>query len=127
MNIYLLCGTGICALCVVLILKQMKSEFAPHAAAAASMVMGVYCIAALAEPLVYLRDIAYETGLNGYFTLMLKCLCTAFICKTAADICRECGENGIGSKVELGGRAMIILQTLPILKGLFETAKQMLT
>ncbi len=58
---------------------------------------------------------------------MLKILITPFICKTAADICRECGENGIGSKVELGGRAMIILQTLPILKGLFETAKQMLT
>ena len=109
-----------------MILKQMKSDFAVYAAAAAAAVMGIYCIAALAEPLVYLRDIAYETGLNGYFTLMIKCLCTAFICKTAADICRDCGENGIGSKVELGGRAMIILQTLPLLKGIFDTAKQML-
>ncbi len=126
MNIYLLCGVGICAMCTVLILKQMKSDFASYAAAAAAAVMGVYCVAALAEPLTYLRDIAYETGLNGYFSLMLKCLCTAFICKTAADICRDCGEAGIGSKVELGGRAMIILQTMPLLKGIFETAKQML-
>ncbi len=116
-----------CALCIVLILKQMKSEFAPIAAAAASAIMCIYCLTALASPLVYLRDIAYETGLNGYFTVMLKCLSTAFICKTASDICRDCGESSIGQRVEMGGRVMIILQTLPLIKSLFESAKQMLS
>ena len=89
MNIYLLCGGGICALCAVMLLKQLKSDFAPYTAAAAATVMGVYCLASLAEPLLYLRDVAVQTGQSTYYTVMLKCLCTACICKTAAELCRD--------------------------------------
>ena len=117
MNIYLLCGGGICALCAVMLLKQLKSDFAPYTAAAAATVMGVYCLASLAEPLLYLRDVAVQTGQSTYYTVMLKCLCTAFICKTAA----------IGTKIELGGRAAIILQTLPLIKAIFSLAREMLS
>ena len=121
MNIYLLCGGGICALCAVMLLKQLKSDFA------AATVMGVYCLASLAEPLLYLRDVAVQTGQSTYYTVMLKCLCTAFICKTAAELCRDCGESSIGTKIELGGRAAIILQTLPLIKAIFSLAREMLS
>ena len=114
MNIYLLCGGGICALCAVMLLKQLKSDF-------------VYCLASLAEPLLYLRDVAVQTGQSTYYTVMLKCLCTAFICKTAAELCRDCGESSIGTKIELGGRAAIILQTLPLIKAIFSLAREMLS
>lgn len=127
MNIYLLCGGGICALCAVMLLKQLKSDFAPYTAAAAATVMGVYCLASLAEPLLYLRDVAVQTGHSTYYTVMLKCLCTAFICKTAAELCRDCGESSIGTKIELGGRAAIILQTLPLIKAIFSLAREMLS
>ena len=123
MNIYLLCGGGICALCAVMLLKQLKSDFAPYTAAAAATVMGVYCLASLAEPLLY----AVQTGQSTYYTVMLKCLCTAFICKTAAELCRDCGESSIGTKIELGGRAAIILQTLPLIKAIFSLAREMLS
>ena len=122
MNIYLLCGGGICALCAVMLLKQLKSDFAPYTAAAAATVMGVYCLASLAE-----RDVAVQTGQSTYYTVMLKCLCTAFICKTAAELCRDCGESSIGTKIELGGRAAIILQTLPLIKAIFSLAREMLS
>ncbi len=126
MNVYVLCGGSICGLCIVLVLKQMKSELASYAGAAASAVVAIYCIASLAEPIKYLREISSKAGLNGYFTLVLKCVCTAFICKLASDICRDCGESSLGSKVEMGGRIVIVVQTLPLLKNIFETAGNLL-
>ncbi|MEG2003393.1 MAG: SpoIIIAC/SpoIIIAD family protein [Clostridia bacterium] len=124
MNIVTFCGAGICAVCVILVIKQFKNEFHPIIAAATGVVLMVYIILQLAPSLSYLKTLAYESGLNSYFSVMARCLGIAFICQTVSEICRDCGESAIGSKIELGGKAAIIIQTLPIVKSLLEMAKE---
>jgi stage III sporulation protein AD len=44
----------------------------------------------------------------------------------SAEICRDCGENTLASRVELAGKAGIVLISLPIIQQLFEIAEDML-
>ena len=39
MNIYALCGVGICAVCISIILKQMGTSFSPMVTAAAGFML----------------------------------------------------------------------------------------
>ena len=57
---------------------------------------------------------------------MLKALAISFCCRMSAEICRDCGEASLASRVEAAGKAGIVLLSLPIVKQLLEIAKDMM-
>ena len=70
--------------------------------------------------------IAAESGIGAYFGIMLKAVAISLCCKAGAEICRDCGENSLASKLELAGKAGILLLSLPLLGGILSMAKDML-
>ena len=126
MNIITVCAFGIVSACIIGIVRLLRPELATLACAVAGVVVLIYTISAIAPFVSFVKGIALYNGAESYFTLMLKSLAISFCCKTSSEICKDCGETSLASKIELAGKAAIILISLPIVQQLFDIAKDMM-
>lgn len=126
MNVYTVCAFGIFSAVLIAVVRQLRPELASLAAAVAGVVIFAYVIQGAVPFIKFLKNAATETGVESYFTLMLKALTICICCKISSDICRDCGEVSLASRVELAGRVGIIIISLPIVQQLLEIAKDML-
>lgn len=63
---------------------------------------------------------------SSYFTILCKAVGIAYLTQLGTDICRDCGENAVGTAVELCGRIMLVLLSLPLFLTLAETVLEMM-
>lgn len=57
-----------------------------------------------------------------YSNILFKCLGICLISQFACDICQDCGSKALSSKVELAGKAAILLCSLPLFQKIMEMA-----
>lgn len=126
MNIYAFCGLGICAVCIAVVLKQLGSPFHPLIAAGAGVVMLAYIAIKIIPVLEYAKTLAYQNSLSPYFAVAAKSLGISLVCQMASEVCRDSGETAIAGRIELAGKAAIIIISLPILKNLVSFARGLL-
>ena len=83
-------------------------------------------ILAMAAPVIaYLKQLSAVAGLSAYIGFLLKALGIAILTQVCADICRDAGEGGIGSGVELAGKMEILVLCLPLMEEIFSIAKNL--
>ena len=57
------------------------------------------------------------TGLTGdYAAILFKAVGICLLTQLAGDVCRDSGESSIASKIELAGRAAILLTAMPLIQ-----------
>lgn len=126
MSLLAVCGFGIAAALAIAIIRRLRPELAEIASATAGVLIFIYVAEAVAPFISLVKEIAKEQGVESYFALMIKSLAISFCCKLSSEVCRDCGESALGAHIELAGKAGIVLISLPIIKQLFEIAKDML-
>ena len=52
--------------------------------------------------------------------MIFKIICVAYICEFASGICRDAGESAVASKVETGGKLIIVYLSMPIITSLID-------
>ena len=65
--------------------------------------------------------------MGEYSEILLKTLGVSLTVQTASDICRDAGESAIASKVELFGKAEILIISIPIVKKILEISQEILS
>lgn len=110
----------ISALCALLI-KKSNQEIGLVIAIAASAVI---CIAA-AELFGSISDlIRYAISKSGLssaiFLPIIKCVGIAIIVNISASLCKDAGQAGIASAVDVLGAAVAVFTALPLIKSLIE-------
>ena len=126
MSPFTVCAFGIVAACIIAVIKPLRPEISTIAAAVAGVLIFIYIINGLAPFVEFIKGAAASTGAESYFTLMIKSLAVSLCCRMSADICRDCGENSLASRVELAGKAGIVIISLPVVTQLLNIAKDML-
>ena len=126
MNIIAICGFCVVSACIIATVRVIRPELASLAVAVAGVLVMAYAVEAVSPFIIFVKEVASEQGIESYFTLMLKALAISFCAKISAEICRDCGETTLATRVEFVGKAGIILISLPIVKQLFSIAKDML-
>ena len=122
MEILQIVSIGIVSTILVVLLRQSnKSEFAIMV----SIVTGILILSMLLGKLKYVVDTLSQltryTNLEfAYFTTVLKIIGIAYIVEFGAEISRDAGEEAIASKVELGGKIIIMVLAMPILLALMD-------
>lgn len=61
-----------------------------------------------------------------FFPVILKILAIAYITDFTAQLCKDAGENSIGSKVELAGKVIIFYAAMPILTAILDLIQTLL-
>jgi stage III sporulation protein AD len=121
-----ICAFAVISLGALSVIKHSRPEIYSLAVAAAGIAAAVYIVGALVPFIETVRGYASAANADGIFEIMLKALAVALCCRFGADICRDCGENTLAEKVELAGRAGMVLLGLPIIKQLLDAAKDMM-
>jgi len=122
-----LCGICLLAVLMILLLRQARAEFAPLVSLAVSILL-LGTAAAVYFPLrEWMESLPLTGEMANSITAMTKCLGLALITQTTAEVCRDAGEGAIASRVELVGKAEILLLCLPMLKELIRITGEVLT
>lgn len=74
-----------------------------------------------------LQKIAVNANVNLiYVETILKIIGIAYIAEFAAQITKDAGQGAIASKIELGGKILILAMAIPILTVMIETIIQLI-
>jgi len=127
MEVFQLVGLGMVAAILALVLKQHRAELSLFVAIAAGAIILLMVTGRLVGIVTVLNDMARRANLDqSHLSVVLKALGIAYIAEFGAQVCKDAGENSIASKIELGGKIIILSLTLPILVGLIEVILQVL-
>ena len=67
-------------------------------------------------------NLAGKISINKEFiTLLIKITGIAILTEFAVSISNDCGESAIANKIDLGGKVLIIVISIPIITALLET------
>ena len=121
MEVIKIIGVGLTALIIIIILKQYKPEFAIYVSLIAGAIILFMVMDKLYAVINLLTNITSKTGTgNNFLKILLKITGISILTEFAVSICKDSGENAIASKIDLGGKIIIISISIPIITALLE-------
>ena len=110
-------AAGLVGTVLALILGQYRPEFRMLVTAAVTLLLMAMVLEQLSPVLEQLRSTIELTGLTGdYAAILFKAVGICLLTQLAGDVCRDSGESSIASKIELAGRAAILLTAMPLIQ-----------
>ena len=122
MDIIKIIGVGLIAVIIIIILKQYKPEFTIYVSICAGAVILTLVMTKITGIIGLLTELSNKTSdSNGFLYILIKITGIAFLTEFAVSICKDSGESAIASKIDLGGKVIIISMSIPIISTLLET------
>ena len=122
MDIVKIIGIGLISLIIIIILKQYKPEFAIYVSIIAGILIIALTIGKISGIIDILKNLANKTTINNQFlVLLIKITGIAILTEYTVSICKDSGESAIASKVDFGGKIVIMSMSIPIISSLLET------
>lgn len=110
----------ISALCALLI-KKSNQEIGLVIAIAASAVICIAAAELFGSIFDLIRYAISKSGLSSaIFLPIIKCVGIAIIVNISASLCKDAGQAGIASAVDVLGAAAAVFTALPLIKSLIE-------
>lgn len=126
MSIIKIIGIGFICLILTMILKEYKKEYAIYA----TLIGGAIIIFLSMDTLKNIIDFINNLSINGYnhefISLLLKVTGIAILTEYAVSVCKDSGENAIASKIDFGGKIIIISLSIPVISSSLETLTKLL-
>lgn len=124
-------GIAVIALIALAVLKNLSDGLSSLVRVGAALLLFGIVIFELADTVGALKDIfssvgTLEPAVAEMIGVMLKGLGIALISRLCADVCRECGENGIAQGVETVAGVLILSLSLPIITEILKFAVKIL-
>ncbi len=127
MDIVKIIGVGFIAVIIIVILKQYRPEFAIYVSIIAGVLIILMITDSVSGIIQIMQDIASRTNINsGFLKILIKITGIAILTEFAVSICKDSGESAIASKVDIGGKVIIISMSIPIIRALLETVLKIL-
>lgn len=116
MDIFKIVGLGLAAAILAVFVKNWRAEIAIMISVAAAIIIFLAVAPYLKAVLETFEDISNQIGLDiKYITVVLKVIGIAYVTQFGAELCRDAGESAIASKIEFGGKVMIMALSMPIM------------
>lgn len=107
---------------VGLAIKKSNPEISLLLAMAASAAVLTLALTMLSELRETLRMVMDFTSLQQTLVLpVLKCVAVGIVARLSADLCKDAGQSGLASAVELCGAAAALCISLPLVNTLLQT------
>ncbi len=119
-------GLSLVALTATAVLKNIQPWLVQFVIISSAIIVFLYCLDNVKDTLYYFYDICNSNKYGGYFKVMLKGLGVAYLSCIGGDICRDSGESGLASRIELAAKLEIFVIALPLVKSLIELSENIL-
>ncbi|MEI2355865.1 stage III sporulation protein AD [Mesobacillus zeae] len=115
-------GVALVATFLALILKEQKPNFAFLLVVFTGCMIFLFLVDKIYLIVSMVEKLAADAKINiVYVETILKIIGIAYIAEFAAQITKDAGQGAIASKIELGGKVLILAMAVPILTVLIET------
>ncbi|MEK3808008.1 stage III sporulation protein AD [Metabacillus sp. SLBN-84] len=122
MEIIQIVGLGLVATFLALIVKEQKPTYAFMLVVFVGCVIFLFLVDGVAQIITMIEKIALNANINMmYVETILKIIGIAYIAEFGAQITKDAGQGAIASKIELGGKIIILAMAVPILTVIIET------
>ncbi|MBE7021001.1 MAG: hypothetical protein E7411_06190 [Ruminococcaceae bacterium] len=114
---------GVCTIAVFLslLIKKNHPEYSLAITMCAASVVFAFLFTALKTALDSVNELMVLSGLDtGYVSLILKIMGIAYLSEYISALFYDAGESAMGKKVELSGKVIILVISLPVIKRLTE-------
>lgn len=120
-------GIGLIAVVVIIILKQYRPEFATYASIISGILILVLAMDKLSGIVKLLSSLADAASINKQFLeILVKITGIAILTEFGVSVCKDSGESAIASKIDFGGKVIIIAISIPIISSLLESILKIL-
>ena len=115
MTLLTLVGGALLISAVGACLKETAKGFLPFLFVGGGFLLLAWAVERLRDALGALAAFSSWEVLSPYVKVLLKGLGVTYVVHIGADVCRDLGAAGIASKLELCGKAELLLLALPYL------------
>jgi len=127
MEILRIAALALCAVILIVLVKNYKPEFGVFVAIGCSVLILFFMVDSLKYAFSYLAGIYNRLDYGkGYFPIIIKVLAVAYITEFTAQLCRDSGETSIASKVELAGKIIIFCIAIPVFISVLNLVEELL-
>lgn len=101
------------------VLSITVKQYKPELSIGIGIVTGIIIFFSVAEGISeifsIISEIMYKSGVSqSYLAAVLKVVGISYVTQFSAEVCRDSGQGAIASKLEIAGKIIILLYTLPI-------------
>jgi stage III sporulation protein AD len=119
MDIFKIVGIGLIATATAVILRPQKPEISMQIAIVAGVLIFIMMIDKLSAVIELMNTFAYKAGIESSFLkTIIKITGIAYVTEFAAGLCKDSGESAVATKIEFGGKIIVITMAVPILGAL---------
>lgn len=116
MDIIKIIGIGFITLIVTIILKEYRKEYAIYAVIICGAIILIYSLNTVTSIVNFLEQISKNRSFNTEFiSCLLKITGISILTEYAVSICKDSGESSIASKIDFGGKIIIISMSIPVI------------
>ncbi len=109
------------ALAAIVLLKQIKPEFALLLKFAVLLLLGFLVFSEVSDAVSEIFSFGERVSIDSeMLKILLKALGLCLVAQIASDVCKDCGESALSTSVELVGKLSIVLMALSVAAQLIE-------
>lgn len=116
-----LVGVAIISTILCMVIKKDRPEMAMFI----GILTGIMILLSVTYKLNFIidsiNDLAHKANIpTMYISLIIKLIGIAYLIEFAIQICKDCGEGNIASKLEFGGKIIVMTMSFPILVSIID-------
>lgn len=117
-----LVGIAMVSTILCIVIKKDRPEMANFVALTAGIIILLSVVMKLSFIVDGIQFLADKVNIPSmYISLIIKLIGICYIIEFAISLCNDCGEKSIASKLEFGGKIIIMTMSFPILLSIVDT------
>ena len=117
-----LVGIAMVSTILCIVIKKDRPEMANFVALTAGIIILLSVVMKLSFIVDGIQSLADKVNIPSmYISLIIKLIGICYIIEFAISLCNDCGEKSIASKLEFGGKIIILTMSFPILLSIVDT------
>ena len=117
-----LVGIAMVSTILCIVIKKDRPEMANFVALTAGIIILLSVVMKLSFIVDGIQSLADKVNIPSmYISLIIKLIGICYIIEFAISLCNDCGEKSIASKLEFGGKIIIMTMSIPILLSIVDT------
>jgi stage III sporulation protein AD len=119
MEIFKIIGIGLVATALAVILKTQRPEMSMQITIIGGTIIFILMLTKLSSVIELLNSFADKAGIEtSFLRTIIKITGIAYITEFGASVCKDAGESAMATKIEFGGKIVIVALAVPIIGAL---------
>lgn len=127
MEIVKIVGLGLVAGMLIILIKQRKPELAFGLSIATTIIIFLLMLVRVFQVIDFMQSLGARAKVDAtHLSTVLKIVGIAYVTDLGSQVLTDSGEKAVASKVEMAGKVIIILMSVPIMMAILDTVLRLL-